>query len=127
MYKIEKHDEYLLVRFEADFDYNGVQAIFHHLTSLKEYPDTNDIWLIGDYHADIRLGELECMMRDFHCRCHREGERTKTAIVVKPGLTEAIIELWVNATRKMVHFDIRIFQSISEARMWMGIAQSQVA
>lgn len=124
MYKIEKHDGFLLVRFLEDFDFNVVQTIIHHITSIKEYPDTNDIWLIGQHRADIRLGELENLMREFHCRCPRDSTRTKTAIVVEPGMTEAIIQLWMNATNKKVSFDMRIFHTVTEAQLWMDLAES---
>ncbi len=126
MYKIQKHEGYLQVNFEEDFDFRGVQAIIHHVTSIKEYPDTNDIWLIGHHRADIRLGELETMMREFHCRCPRDATRTKTAIVVDSGLTESVIELWVAATKKNVSFDMRIFETLEEARMWLGLSELQV-
>ncbi len=119
MYKIEKHDGYLLIRFEEDFDYNVVQAVIHHVTRIKEYPDTNDIWLVGDRHADIRLGELDAMVREFHCHCPADASRTKTAIVVKPGLTQSILELWMSATSKRVSFDMRLFNTLEEARMWI--------
>lgn len=127
VYTIEKHDGYLLVRFKENFDYNTVLAVIHHLTSTKEYPHTNDVWVVGSHHADIHLGELETMMRDFHCRCPDDGSRTKTAIVVDPGLTESIIELWVSATRKRVPFDMRTFHALPDALDWLEVAQTQVA
>lgn len=127
MYKIEKRDGYLLVRFEEDFDYNVIQTIIHHVTSVKEYPDTNDIWLVDNYRADIRLGELESMVREFHCHCPRDASRSKTAIVVKPGLTQAIIELWVSAAKKHVSFDMRIFNSKEDARLWIETSDAQFA
>ena len=127
MYTIEKHEECLLVRFDEDFDYNMVQTIIHHVTSIKEYPSTNDIWLIGKYRADIRLGELETLMREFQCRCPRDASRTKTAIVVEPGMTESIIQLWMNATRKRVSFDMCIFNTLREAQAWLEIPESMSA
>jgi len=127
MYKIEKHEGYLLVRFEENFDYNVVQTIIHHVTSIREYPSTNDIWHIGDYHADIRLGELEAMVREFHCHCPKDASRAKTAIVVKPGLTQAIIELWMSAVKKRVSFEMRLFHTLEEARLWVDVPEALTA
>ena len=120
-------DGYLLVRFTEDFDYNVVQTVIHHVTSIREFPDTNDLWLIGKNRANIRLGELEAMVTEFHCHCPREASRTKTAIVVEPGLTEAIIELWMSGARKRVSFDMRIFHTPEEALRWLGVEQAESA
>jgi hypothetical protein len=127
MYNIEKNHDHLLVEFQEDFNYPMVQTIIHHETMLKEYPDTNDIWLIGKHRADIRLGELEKMVREFHCLCPTDATRTKTAIVVDEGLTGAILELWVNGLKKRVAFDIEIFHALDEAQAWLGVAESMVA
>ncbi len=128
MYKIEKHDDYLLVKLEEDFDFNALHAIIHHIMSVKEYPDTNDIWLIGKNRADIRLGEIEALVHDFQCHCPRDAERAKTAIVVEPGLTKSIIELLASAASKRVAFEIRIFQSLADAHEWLGAeVEPQVA
>lgn len=127
MYTIEKNTEYLLVKFDEDFDANAIRAIIHHVTLMKEYPSTDDIWMIGKYHAHIRLGELEAMVHDFHCHCPRDSTRTKTAIVAEQGLTQAILELWMNAVKKKVSFDLRIFHALEDAEAWLGVARTQVA
>ena len=127
MYKIENKDGYLLVTFEEDFDYNTISVIIHHVTMMQEYPHTNDLWMIGKHHARIRLGELESMVREFHCHCPRDATRTKTAIVAQQGLTQAILELWVNAVRKKVSFELQIFNTLEEAEEWLGTAVSKVA
>jgi hypothetical protein len=127
MYRIEHNSDHLLVKFTDDFDCNMVEVIIHHLTMLREYPDTNDIWLIGNHRADIRLGEIETLVKQFHCHCPKDAARTKTALVVDEGLTGAIVELWANGLRSRVEFDIRIFGSLEEAREWLGAAEERVA
>lgn len=127
MYRIEQNGGYLRVKFEKDFDCKDVQTIIRHVTSIKAYPHTNDIWIIGKHHADIRLGELEMMMTEFHCRCSKDATRTKTAVVVEPGVTASIIELWVSATNKRVQFEMRLFHSLSEAEMWLEEAEEALA
>lgn len=127
MYEISKYDSHLQVEFKCDFDYPLVQMIIHHETMMKEYPDTNDIWLVGKHHADIRLGELDTMVQEFHCLCPTDSTRTKTAVVVNEGLTGAILELWANALQKRVAFDIRIFHTLNEAESWLGVTEEQVA
>ena len=94
MYDIKKYDSHLLVEFLGDFDFPMVQTIIRHETMLKEYPSTDDIWLVGKHRADIRLGELEDMVREFQCLCPPESTRTKTAVVVNEGLSGALLELW---------------------------------
>ncbi len=127
MYEIRKNNSHLFVELQDDFDYPMIQTIIRHETMMKEYPHTNDIWLIGGHHADIRLGELETMVRDFHCHCPTDATRTKTAVVVNEGLTGAIFELWVKGIQKRVAFDIRIFHALDEAEEWLGLSESMVA
>ncbi len=124
MHTIDQGGEHLVVRFDDNFDYGIVQTIIHHITSIKEYPETNDLWIIGKHHADIHLGEVETMMKEFHCRCPREAPRTKTAIVVAPGITASIIELWVKETNKRVPFQMRMFHKQSEAEAWLSEAKA---
>jgi hypothetical protein len=127
MYEIKKSDSHLLVEFQGNFDYSMIQTIIRHTTMMKEYPHTNDIWLIGNHNADIRLGELETMVRDFHCSCPTDATRTKTAVVVDEGLTGTIFELWVKGIQKRVTFEIRIFQTLKEAEGWLNTADEKVA
>ncbi len=127
MYSIDKKTDHLLVRFKEDLDFNTVQAVIHHLMLMKEYADTNDIWLIGKHRAHIRLGEIETMVREFQCHCPKDSSRTRTAIVVNQGLTYAIVELWVQGLRRRVSFDIRIFETLPEAQVWLGSGKAEVA
>lgn len=127
MYEIHKNNDHLLVEFREDFNYLMIQTIIYHETMMKEYPDTNDIWLIGSHYADIRLGELGAMVQEFQCRCPKDTTRTKTAIVVNKGLTGAVIELWVNALQKRVAFDMKTFGTLEDAEAWMGVSEEQVA
>ena len=120
MYSIQEYGDCLRVGFNADFDCSTVQTIIHHETALPEYRSTNDIWVIGSHRARIRLGEIETMVREFHCRCTRDGNRSKTAIVVDEGFTQSIIELWVNALLKKVPFEIRIFNELADAERWLS-------
>ncbi|HSR87370.1 MAG TPA: hypothetical protein VLL07_00330 [Pontiella sp.] len=120
MYSIQEYGDCLRVGFNGDFDCSTVQSIIHHETALPEYRNTNDIWVIGSHRARIRLGEIETMVREFHCRCTRDGDRTKTAIVVDEGFTHSIIELWVNALTKKVPFEIRIFNEVEDAEVWLS-------
>ncbi|MEE9369782.1 MAG: hypothetical protein V3V05_13110 [Pontiella sp.] len=127
MYNICKLTDHLLVEFQDNFDYSTIKGIIHHETMMKEYPYTNDIWLIGSHHADIRLGELENMVKDFQCRCPIDATRTKTALVAKQGLTQVILEIWMNAVQKKVTFELRMFNNLDDAKVWLKIAQPQVA
>lgn len=127
MYYINKFSDHLRIEFQDNFNYTTMKAIIHHVTMLKEYPHTNDIWLIGKHHADIRLGEVETMVKEFHCRCPQRVTRTKTAVVVEQRFTQTILELWINAIQKKVDFDLCIFQSLEDAESWLGLAEAKVA
>ena len=126
MYSIQEYDDCLKVGFNADFDCSTVQTIIHHETALPQYRSTNDIWIIGSHRARIRLGEIETMVREFHCRCTRNSNRTRTAIVVDEGFTHSIIELWVKAVLKKVSFEIRIFNVLEDAELWLSESREQV-
>ena len=127
MYRINRNDEYLLVQFIDDIDFSMIQAAIHHETMLREYADTNDIWLIGKNRIAIHLDEIETLVNEFQCRCPRDATRNKTAIVVDPGLTGAIIELLVNSLQKKVAFEIDIFRTLSDAKGWLGVNEFNFA
>lgn len=124
---IETNGDHLLVRFEDDFDYPMVQAIISHETMMREYADTNDIWLVGGHHSHITIDDLDTMATEFRCMCPRDATRTKTAIVVDESLTGSIIELWVGMVRARIPFEIEIFHTLEEAEEWLGVARSKVA
>ena len=127
MYRISRNDGYLMVKFSDNFDFPMIQTAIHHETMLGEYADTNDIWLIGEHRAHIRLGDLERLTDEFQCRCPRDATRTKTAVVVNEGLTGAIVELWMNGLKKKVAFEIAIFRTLEEAKSWLGIREANFA
>ena len=127
MYRVSRNDGYLLVTFIDDIDFSMIQAAIHHVTMLSEYTDTNDIWLIGGNRAAIHLDEIEILENEFQCRCPRDATRAKTAIVVDPGLTGAIIELLVSGLQKKVPFEIDIFRTLNDAKSWLGINEVSFA
>jgi len=127
MYRIEQHSNHLLVRFYEDLDFSTVQVVIHHLMRMKEYPDTNDIWFIGAHRLHIRLGDIETMVEEFQCHCPKDSNRSRTAIGVDNGLARSFIALWVKALRKRVSFEMSIFDSLEEARVWISAADEQVA
>ncbi len=127
MYYIKKNRDHLLVEFKDNFDCNAIRAIIHHVTLLKEYPNTDDIWLIGGHRADIRLGDMETLVNDFCCHCSRDTTHKKTAFVAELGLTRSIIELWMSAAKKRLPFELQIFETLEQARCWLGIAEERVA
>ena len=127
MYRINRNDEYLLVKFIDDIDFSMIEAAIHHETMLREYADTNDIWLIGKNRLAIHLDEIEILVNEFQCRCPGDATRSKTAIVVDAGLTGAIIELVVNGLQKKVSFEVEIFRTLDDAKSWLGINEVSFA
>ena len=125
MYYIRKNRDHLLVEFKDDFDCNTIRAIIHHVTMLKEYPEKDDIWLIGEYRADIRLGDLDLLVNDFCCQCSRDTTHKKTAFVAEQGLTRSIIELWISDVQERLPFELQIFDTLADAHSWVGITEDQ--
>jgi len=127
MYTISTNGNHIQVNFEADFTDQSLKAIIHHETTMPEYLRMNDIWLIGKHRSLIAMDDLESMASDFNCMCPQDASRKKTAIVVEPGLTEAIILLWIRALESKVPFELRVFHTLKEAEAWLGITESKVA
>jgi hypothetical protein len=127
MYRIHKHSDHLLVKFDEDFDLNTIEAIIRDATRLPEYAYTNDIWLIGNHRSLLSLEELESMAANFKCMCPEGASRNKTAIVVEEGLTEAIVRLWIRELTAKVPFEMDIFHTLAEARNWIGVAEEKMA
>lgn len=127
MYTIKKCTDHLRIEFQSDFNYTTIQTIIHHELMLEEFPFTNDIWFVGKHRADIRLNELEPLVNYYHRHCPHNTTRTKTAIVAEQGLTQAILELWMNAVERRMPFEMKIFRSQKDAEIWLGVARSKVA
>ena len=127
MYKITTHENHLLVTIKEDFSYNAIKAILHHEAGLPEYAGMNDIWLVGQHHALISLGDLETVVADFVRMCPANATRQKTAIVVDPGLTESIMRIWARGVDRQLQFECRVFHTMDEAEAWLGVAESKVA
>jgi len=127
MCSISHKDGYLLVEFVEDLDFSMIQTAIYQETMLREYVDTNDIWLIGNHRMTIRLDDLDMLATEFQYRCPLAATRTKMAIVVNEGLTGAIIELWVKRIQKRIPFEIEIFRTLHDAKSWMGIKDVNAA
>lgn len=127
MYSISKNSDHLLVTFIEDFDYAVIETVIRDVMMLREYSDTNDIWHIGEFQADVHLGEIDLMVNTFHGCCPPDATRTKTAIVVSEGTTGSIMELWVSGLKSRVEFDINIFRTLEDARDWLGGEMTRIA
>ena len=127
MYRIIKNDVYLLVQLLDDFNYAVLRTIIKHLTMLPEYARMNDIWLIGAHHALISFGDLETLTNDVNRMYPCNARHHKTAMVVDPGLTEAIALLWVKGSTHRVPFASHVFHTLSDAEEWVGSPVSGLA
>lgn len=127
MYNIARDREYLLVEFVEDFDFPMIYSAIHHTTMLGEYPHTDDIWLIRDKRAQIHLGEIDLLVKEFECRCPRNATRAKTAIVVDEGFTGSVLELLASGLKKKVVFEIGVFRSLEDAECWLEVNEAAEA
>ena len=127
MYKVTNNEDYLVVRFKANFTCNDLRIIIRHELLVPECAHMNDIWLIGKHHAQISMGELLSIIDDFKHLHPKHAEGKKTAIVVEQGLTEAIMQLLANGLKNQLPFECRLFHKLEEAEAWMGVAETKVA
>lgn len=126
MYKIEKRDDSLLVCFNGDFDYSTIKQVIYKELMLPEFAQLNDIWHVGKHRAHLRLGEIQTIVDDFSKLCPDTACMKKTAIVVEPGLTSAILGLLADGLDRKLPLTCRIFESMEAAEAWTGIKR-QVA
>ena len=127
MYKIHKKPGHLLVEFTDNFTAGMIQAVMHHEASLPEFKRMNDIWLIGKHWGMVSLGDFEPVFADLASIYPKDATRNKTALVIDPGLTDAIVRMWVRQYEKQLPFECRAFHSIEEAEAWLGVAAAEVA
>jgi len=127
MHRIEDKEDYLLVVLEEDFDYTMLRIMLQHVMKHPEFSKRNDIWLIKNYRAHLHLDELKLIVDYVIFLYPRDAERNKTALVIEPGLTEAIAELFLHAGRNRLPFEMKIFHRLEDARKWLGVSDSKVA
>lgn len=126
MYSIENSDGCRLVRFESNFNCSIIKLIVHHETQFPDYYRTNDIWLIGEHRSLISISDIDSIVFDFKCRCPKNAFRRKTAVVVAPGLTEAVVGILIDEISRKIPFEIRIFNAIEDAYIWFESAEAEV-
>jgi hypothetical protein len=127
MFMIKKDEACLLVELRGDFDYSTVKQILYNETMTAEFGRMNDIWMIGNHHARLRLGDIQLLVDDFTRLFPRTVKCKKTAMVVAPGLTEAIIRLLANGIERSLMVSCRVFHTADDARQWLLAQNSQVA
>lgn len=127
MYSIEKNSDRLYVTFEGDLDYSTIKQIIYGELAMPEFCELNDIWILGENRAHIRLGEIQTVIDDFSNFCPPEACDKKMAIVAQAGLTAAILELLADGLNKKLPFSCRMFRTLEAAEEWIGFATSQVA
>ena len=111
--------DHILVKFEADFDHNVMREVMHKESLMPEALYMNDIWLIGKHHALITLADLEGILEDVRAMTPDNTTAQKSALVIEPGLTEAIAQLWLQQAEGRIPFTCRIFHTLDEAEAWI--------
>ncbi len=127
MYKISIEKECLLVQFNANFDYSTIKQVMYKEMTLPDFPRKNDLWLIGEHRADLRLGDIQKLVDDFSRLYPRNMGAKKTAIVVQAGLTAAILELLAKGMESRFPISCRIFASRKAAEEWLGASSRKIA
>jgi hypothetical protein len=120
MYTISRKEDHLLVQLDDDFNYYALKTIMRHETMLPDYAVMNDIWLIGRHHALLTLADLETVALDLLRMYPAHATRRKTAIVVEPGVTEAIVLLWIKQAEQRLPFICRAFHTLTAAEVWIA-------
>lgn len=118
-YQIYIKADHILVEFEADFDYHMLRDVMRIESQMPEAQYMNDIWLIGKHHALISLTDLESILADVRAMSPEGVTSLKSALVIEPGLTEAIAHIWLQEAKGRTPFTCRIFHTLDEAEEWI--------
>ena len=122
MFRIEDKETHLLVILDEDFDYPMLRTMLYRVMKQPEFRHRNDIWLIGKHRAHLHYDELRSIVDAVMMLYPENAERSRTALVIDPGLTEAIAELFLNAGRSRLPFEMRRFGTLEEAQRWIGVS-----
>ena len=127
MYNMRKMEGCLAVEFKTSFDYGTLKTIMHNFVQIPEHPRLNELYLIGNHRARIRLGEIQAFVEDYGRLLPKPTRSKKIAMVVDEGLTEAIVGLMANGLEQRHAIKCRIFRTMEEAGEWLDLPSSQVA
>jgi len=118
MYGIEKHGDYLLVRFEEDFNNNDVRLVLNQL--LQPRCARQDIvWLVGPHRYQVSMGELQLIVDEYGASCSMPARQRRCVFVVEPGLTAAYIDLLARHLSMAMPFSYQVVQSLEAAEAWL--------
>ncbi len=119
MFTIHDCTDHLLIELHDDFDYRSLRIMLH-VMKLPEYRELNDIWLIGQHRALLRMNELDDIVNDVMLLYPENATRNKTALVIDSGITEAIADFLLDSGKNKLPFKMKIFHTLEEARKWLG-------
>ncbi len=120
MYTFQKNSDHMLVKFENDFDCAELTKLIQLATADREYPDTNDIWLVGPHHAVMSMGDLISIMDSFCSCCPQNCNQRRTAFVADHGTTEGFLGLMAKGMGRKLPFECRLFHTLAEAQEWLN-------
>lgn len=120
MYQVSRDEHCIMVELKQDFDYGILKEIIYNEIMISDAMHLHDIWLVGQHRAHLRLGELQNIVDDFRKLCPKGMRHKKSAIVVDPGLTEAILKLLADGIQMRLPITCRTFRAVDEARNWIG-------
>ena len=119
MYTFQRNKDHMLVKFENDFDRAELTSLIQLATADREYPATNDIWLVGPHHAVMSMGDLIGIMDSFCNCCPQNCSQRRTAFVANHGMTEGLLGLMAKDMGKRLPFECRLFHNLAEAQNWL--------
>lgn len=91
----------------------AVNAVIAH----PDYHQRNDVWVIGGEPLQLNFADLD-RITDWIARCYPPAAvRTRTALVVHPGLNAALVELWLETAAELP-YEVRMFSSREAAVDW---------
>ena len=119
MHTITDRDRYLKVDI-TDISslaeiFEAVQAEFNR----DDYFRRNDIWEFGNDMLPLQYDDLNQLTSHILEIYPTHATRTKTAIVVPPGLNAAFAKIWAETAGRLP-YEVRVFEVLAAAEAWIN-------
>lgn len=117
MFRLTDKGDYLHMVFQGNNLAQLLETIDHELRE-PAFAHRNDIWEIGQAPLEIQFGQLEDITEHILARYPRGATRTRTAIVVAPGLNAGFAEIWAGSAGRLP-YEVRVFHDFKQAEAWV--------
>lgn len=118
MHKITDTGSYYKVVMVGRVTFEDILAAIDDTMSQPDYIHRNDVWVFGHDALEVLYGELEQITDHILQGYPAEITRTKSAIVVPPGMNAAIVEMWHESSGRLP-VPVELFDNLAAAEAWI--------